>query len=108
MPTVHTPAKARGAATPAKRRPTTTATGKHPPIIAPLPARAIVPQAGDRAIDKHEVCALLGIKPSTMYDRITKGLIPPPLRILNARSSRWLLSEIQAILDAAKAQRESV
>jgi len=59
----------------------------------------------DRALDKREFCEILGIAPSTLYERIARGQIPPPLRLLGARSSRWLLSDAQAILAAAAAQR---
>jgi predicted DNA-binding transcriptional regulator AlpA len=53
-------------------------------------------------LDKRAVCALLGgsrpINAATLYRHIRKGLLPPPIKL--GGSSRWLLTEIEAALQA--------
>ena len=47
---------------------------------------------------KPEVCRLFGnINPSTLYRGIRQGRYPRPIRV-GPNSSRWLLSECEAVL----------
>jgi predicted DNA-binding transcriptional regulator AlpA len=51
-------------------------------------------------LDRVEVCRLFGgtkpINPSTLYRQIKAGKFPRPIHV--GGSSRWLLSECQAVL----------
>ena len=46
-----------------------------------------------------EVTKRFGLAKSSTYDRITKGLIPPPI-ILGGRSKGYIESEINSVLKA--------
>lgn len=48
---------------------------------------------------------LLGIGRSTVYDLIKKGQLPEPIKI--GRSSVWLKSEIDAVIEERKSAREA-
>jgi predicted DNA-binding transcriptional regulator AlpA len=50
-------------------------------------------------LNQKEVCRLFGgISSATLYRHIRRDLLPKPVKIGN--SSRWLLSECQAVLQA--------
>jgi len=50
-------------------------------------------------INRTEVCRLFGgINPATLYRHIRQGKLPKPVKV--GGSSRWLLSECQAALQA--------
>ena len=50
-------------------------------------------------INRTEVCRLFGgINPATLYRHIRRGMLPKPVKV--GGSSRWLLSECQAALQA--------
>jgi|AmaraimetFIIA100_FD_contig_111_136268_length_820_multi_2_in_0_out_0_2 predicted DNA-binding transcriptional regulator AlpA len=50
-------------------------------------------------LNRTEVCRLFGgINPATLYRHIRKGRLPKPVKI--GGSSRWLLSECEAALQA--------
>ena len=49
-----------------------------------------------RILRKPEVCARSGNPPSTLYDRIKKGLFPRPIKI-GERSSGWPENEVDLI-----------
>lgn len=51
----------------------------------------------DRLLTKAEVCAKLGIKPTSVWNLVQKGKL---IAIKVGRSSRYKLSEVTAILDA--------
>ena len=55
-------------------------------------------------LDRVEVCRLFGgskpINASTLYRNIRKGKFPAPIHV--AGSSRWLRSEIEAVLRLAE------
>jgi predicted DNA-binding transcriptional regulator AlpA len=48
---------------------------------------------------------MFGVSTSTWWRRVADGTINPPVKIGGA--SRWPLSEIEALIDAAKAQRNT-
>jgi predicted DNA-binding transcriptional regulator AlpA len=50
-------------------------------------------------INRREVCRMFGgINPATLYRHIRQGRLPKPVKV--GGSSRWLLSECQAALQA--------
>jgi len=50
-------------------------------------------------INRREVCRMFGgINPATLYRHIRQGKLPKPVKV--GGSSRWLLSECQAALQA--------
>ena len=68
------------------------------------------PDAGALAmdlLDRRAVCRLLGgsrpINASTIYRLIRRGLLPRPLKL--GGSSRWVRSEIEAVLAALVVRR---
>jgi predicted DNA-binding transcriptional regulator AlpA len=57
-------------------------------------------------LPKSAVCRLFGnINPSTLYRGIRVGRYPKPIRV-GPNSSRWLLSECRAALQAMVEQRQ--
>ncbi len=54
----------------------------------------------------RQVQEALGIKRSAMYSLIKKGKLPKPFHI--GRSSLWVTTEIQAVVDAKIAERDEV
>jgi len=59
----------------------------------------------DRLLSAREVCEWLGRSPASLYRDIARGAIRPPLKI--GHSSRWPASEIQALIEKAKAARDA-
>ena len=51
-----------------------------------------------------DVQKLLGISSSTLYDLISRGLLPRPIKL--GRSSIWLREEIEAVIEERKNARE--
>ena len=50
-------------------------------------------------LNRKEVCHFFGnLHPATLYRKIRQGVLPKPVKI--GGSSRWLLSECQAALQA--------
>jgi predicted DNA-binding transcriptional regulator AlpA len=50
-------------------------------------------------LNRNEVCRFFGgINPATLYRKIRQGVLPKPVKI--GGSSRWLLSECEAALQA--------
>ena len=52
-----------------------------------------------------DVQKLLGISSSTLYDLISRGLLPRPIKL--GRSSIWLREEIEAVIEERKSARET-
>ena len=52
-----------------------------------------------------DVQKLLGISSSTLYDLISRGLLPQPIKL--GRSSIWLREEIEAVIEERKHAREA-
>lgn len=52
-----------------------------------------------------DVQKLLGISSSTLYDLISRGLLPRPIKL--GRSSIWLREEIEAVIEERKNAREA-
>lgn len=59
----------------------------------------------DRLLTLKEVCSILHRSPASIYRDVDRGLLPRPLKI--GSSSRWPTSEIAALVDRAKAQRDA-
>ena len=59
----------------------------------------------DPLIRDRDGAAILGTSLPTFWRRVADGTIPRPLRI--GGLSRWPRSEILAVIEAAKAQRDS-
>lgn len=57
----------------------------------------------DPLIRDRDGATLMGVSTSTWWRRVADGTINPPVKI--GGTSRWPLSEIQALIEAAKAQR---
>ena len=59
-------------------------------------------------LDRRKVCLLLGgskpINPSTLYRGIRQGRYPKPVK-LSPGCSRWLLTEIEAVIRSMVAAR---
>jgi predicted DNA-binding transcriptional regulator AlpA len=50
-------------------------------------------------LNRKEVCHFFGgINPATLYRHIRQGRLPKPIKV--GGSSRWLMSECQAVLQA--------
>jgi len=58
----------------------------------------------DRLLTSKEVCKILGRSHASLYRDIAVGLIPAPVKL--GASSRWPASEILAVVEKAKAQRD--
>lgn len=61
---------------------------------------------GQRVLSLAEVCVKTGLSRSTIYELINSGDFPAPIK-LTARRSAWLLSEVDAWLDAKLAERDA-
>lgn len=59
----------------------------------------------DPLLRVREGAALLACSEPTFWRRVADGTIPPPLKI--GGISRWPQSEIIAVIERAKAQREA-
>lgn len=57
----------------------------------------------DPLLNVREAAALLTISVPSFWRRVADGTIPKPLKLGNAY--RWPLSELLAVIEAAKAQR---
>lgn len=58
----------------------------------------------DPLLRAREGAALLGISISTFWRHVQEGTIPQPVRVGGA--TRWPASEIQAVIEKAKAERQ--
>jgi len=58
----------------------------------------------ERFLRFDAVKAATGLSRSTIYDRITRGEFPPPVKI--GRASRWSSAEIREWMDARCAERK--
>jgi prophage regulatory protein len=57
------------------------------------------PVVSDALMRFDEVSGVVGLRRSAVYDRISRGLFPAPVR-LGLRCVRWRASDIQAFIDA--------
>lgn len=55
-------------------------------------------------LSENTSAALLGISRATFWRRVADGTLPKPIKIGHA--TRWLHSEIEAVVDAAVAKRD--
>lgn len=60
----------------------------------------------DRILRLRELERLVGLKKTAIYDRIRCGAFPAPVR-LSATVSGWLLSEVQAWIQAQQQARDA-
>ena len=66
------------------------------PMHTPIP---------DRLIRDDDVAAILACSKATVWRRVADKTLPAPIRL--GGLSRWSQSEILAVIEAAKAQRET-
>lgn len=59
----------------------------------------------DPLIRDVDAARLLGCSKATFWRRVADGTFPPPLKL--GRVSRWPRSEVTAVIDAAKARRDT-
>ena len=59
----------------------------------------------DPLIRDTDIAELWGCSKATVWRRVADGVLPPPLKI--AGISRWPLSEAQAVIEKAKAERQA-
>jgi len=52
-----------------------------------------------RFLDKTEVCAMFGFTRSTLYRRVSSGLLPPSVHF-GGNMSRWISTEADAVFKA--------
>ena len=57
------------------------------------------PVVSETLLRFDEVSAVVGLRRSAVYDRMSRGLFPAPVR-LGARCVRWRATEVQAFIDA--------
>ncbi|SDY75605.1 helix-turn-helix transcriptional regulator [Citreimonas salinaria] len=76
--------------------------GNH--ATAPL-ATAAPHHATDHLYSDRDAAELLGCGRSTLWRWAAEGIIPKPLKI--GGMSRWKLSDLQAVIAKAEAQREA-
>ncbi len=69
----------------------------------PRPPDSETGRAIDRLLKDKEAAARLGVAVSTFRRYVAGGLVPQPLKL--GGTSRWLQSEILAVIQAAKAAR---
>lgn len=60
-------------------------------------------QSSDKLIRDRDAAAALGVSKTTFWRRVNDGTVPAPVKI--GGSTRWLSSEIQAVIEQAKAAR---
>ncbi|MFC0339774.1 helix-turn-helix transcriptional regulator [Paracoccus niistensis] len=60
-------------------------------------------QATDRLLRDKDAAEALGVSKTTFWRRVNDGTVPPPVKI--GGSTRWPQSEIQAVIERAKATR---
>ena len=70
---------------------------------APLPLEAI---AADPLMRDRETAPILGISIPSLWRGAREGTLPRPIKV-GRGCSRWLLSEILAFIEAAKADRDA-
>lgn len=58
-----------------------------------------------RLLSVTEVATILTISAREVWRRADSGELPRPIR-LGARTRRWLLEEIEAVIERAKRQRD--
>lgn len=84
---------------------TSQTTSSQPPHKSPplgnVASSEILP--GDHMISLNEVAAMLGVSKRGVYRLISRGVLPPPIRIGGA--SRMLASELANYILSAKANR---
>jgi prophage regulatory protein len=61
---------------------------------------------GKPIMRRQQVCDLLGITYSTLYEWVRTGSFPQPIH-LGANSSAWLADEVHAWLDQRRAERDA-
>jgi predicted DNA-binding transcriptional regulator AlpA len=57
----------------------------------------------DPLIRDRVAAGMLGCSPTTIWRRVADGTLPRPVKI--GGMSRWLTSEIEAVVESAKARR---
>jgi len=60
-------------------------------------------QLTDHLVSVRQGAAMLGISVPTFWRRVSDGTIPRPVKV--GHLSRWPQSDIQAVIDRAKAAR---
>jgi prophage regulatory protein len=70
-------------------------------------SNSIIPDVGQRVLSLAEVCIKCGLSKSTLYAAIKAGTFPKPLKLTERRSA-WLLSEIDAWIEAKRIERDAV
>jgi predicted DNA-binding transcriptional regulator AlpA len=60
----------------------------------------------DPLVRDRDGAALMGCSVSTWWRRVADGTLNQPVKI--GGMSRWPLSEVQAVIDTAKAQRSTL
>jgi len=60
-----------------------------------------------RLLSIKEVCNILGISKSVIYDMVARRKFPAPVHILGSRTSRWILSEVDAWFNQRVTQERS-
>jgi prophage regulatory protein len=60
---------------------------------------------GRPILRRQQVCDLLGITYSTLYEWVRAGHFPQPIK-LGANSSAWLAEEVHAFIAQRKAERD--
>lgn len=59
----------------------------------------------DPLIRDEDIAAILGCSTATVWRRVADGTLPAPVRLVGL--SRWPRSEILAVIETAKAQRDA-
>lgn len=60
----------------------------------------------DPLLSSREAAKVLGLSIASFHRRVADGTIPQPIKL--GALSRWPLSEVRAVIDAAKAKRVPV
>ena len=60
-----------------------------------------------RLLRLPEVEAAVGLKKTTIYDHIKKGLFPAPVKTGAGQINGWVSDEIQEYIERLKAEREA-
>ena len=61
--------------------------------------------AGERVLRLDETCQKVGLKRTSIYDLMSEGKFPRPVKLTTQRRG-WLLSEVEAWLTARKSERD--
>lgn len=59
----------------------------------------------DRLLSDHEVAEMLSCARSTLWRWAAEGVVPKPIKI--GGTSRWRMSDIEAVIAKAEAQRQA-